>query len=236
MMVLGLSCEVVMVARPAKLKKQALHCYLIQHKLKVTEKSTIKSNTKRHVTLQKSDTQEIVALPWLCLLCYIYARLSQHDAARPFHSGWFSFLGLLSFPQGTSFSLVDGQHEELQTLFYMHLLYCSYPFHSGKGVQTAKHVSPCCNLQEYSFPWKPNLLYSYFITKWISIPYDQLMGEKDRFLICHLCFFYAIHDWPDVLYIISPENKHGQCWLIQMISKSMQSYDTRHLTLNSRTI
>lgn len=49
MMVLGLGCEVIMKARPAKLKKQAPHFYLIQHKLKVAEKRTIKSNTKRHV-------------------------------------------------------------------------------------------------------------------------------------------------------------------------------------------
>jgi len=38
MLFLRLSCEVIMIARPSKLKKQALHCYLVQLKLKIAQK------------------------------------------------------------------------------------------------------------------------------------------------------------------------------------------------------
>lgn len=128
-MVLRLSCEVIMTARSLKLKEQTLHCYLIHHELKIAQKSTAQSYVKTadNNNCQKNRRkQRDCGVPWCRLLCCICARSSRHGAVSPFHSTTISFPGLPSFPLGTCFSWVDGQHhQELQT----HLLW--YCFHSS---------------------------------------------------------------------------------------------------------
>ena len=131
--VLGLSCEVIMVARPAKLKKQALHCYLIQHKLKVTEKSTIKSNTKRHVTLQKKWYRRDSGIT-VVVFALLYLRKAVSTWRSEALSLWMIFFSRIAFLSSGDFFFFGGRTTSGATNASMYasiILLVSIPF--GKG-------------------------------------------------------------------------------------------------------
>ena len=99
MIVLRPSCEVIMKSWPTKLKKQTLHCNLIQQKLKLARKSTIKSNVfklQRAVNYCETYRREQHTMVSFTLLYLSKAVSTRHSEALSLCHVFFSQIACLS--------------------------------------------------------------------------------------------------------------------------------------------